>query len=221
MKALKALALATVPVVGAFLCVFLFQVCGAVQQIREDERGVAGQAVSLESQVDATVQHVQTTADAATVTLKSLGRASDSLNATIQTVNRPCGTEKPCGTLADVAKTLNTFRGTAGQVEIAAIHENRNLGTLDGQEATLFGDFHTTLQSTNALVANPAWTGAAVNLQLSAANIAEGTKQGVAIVTDARDEADKLVHPPKKKLTFWGAVMAAAGVMHKFEPPIF
>ena len=221
MKTLKALALATVPVVGAFVCVLLFRASAAIQHSTDEVRGAADGAMALEAQAIATAQHAQATVDAATVTLKSLGRASDSLNATIQTVNRPCGSEQPCGTLADVAKTLNTLRGTAGQVEIAAVHENRNLGTLDAQEAQLFQDAHGTLKSANEAIANPAIAASIANLQSSTANIAEGTKQGVAIITDAREEADKFVHPPKKKLTFWGAIMAAAGVVHKFEPPIF
>jgi len=59
-------------------------------------------------------------------------------------LDRPCGTSKPCGTLADVAKTLGTARGAIGQVEVAAAHENANLTTLYAQEQTLFKDLHTT-----------------------------------------------------------------------------
>lgn len=221
MKALKALALGTVPVVGAFLCVLLFQVCGAIRQIREDERGLAGEAITFESRMNTTALQAQQTVAAATATIQSLGRTSDTLNATLQTVNRPCGAGQACGTLADVAKTLDTVRGTAGQVEVAAIHENRNLGTLDSQEAAIFGSFHKTLQSANAVIADPDLKASLANLQSSTADLAAGTKQGVALVTDAREEADKFVHPPKKKLTFWGAILAAAGVVHKFEPPIF
>jgi hypothetical protein len=70
-------------------------------------------------------------------------------------------------------------------------------------------------------MASPAVTASLANLQASTAAVAVSTKQAAAILTDGREEADKFVHPPKKKLTFWGAVMAAAGVVHKFEPPIF
>src|SRR5208282_2531660 len=52
-------------------------------------------------------------------TLDSINQAAAGLNATIQIVNRPCG-KQACGTLADIAKTLNTVRGTAGEIEIAA-----------------------------------------------------------------------------------------------------
>jgi hypothetical protein len=66
------------------------------------------------------------------------------INGTLTTLNRPCGAGKPCGTLADVAKTLNTIRGTFGQIEVAANHENKQLGTLDAQERQLFADLHGT-----------------------------------------------------------------------------
>lgn len=72
------------------------------------------------------------------------------LNVAIQEVNRPCGGKQACGTLADVAKTLNTLRGTAGQVEVAANHENERLGTMDAQEEQLVGDTHAVLVSAKA-----------------------------------------------------------------------
>lgn len=64
------------------------------------------------------------------------------MNATLEVVNRPCGKVAPCGTLADVNRTLATVRGTFGQVETAARHENAQLTTLDGQERALFADLH-------------------------------------------------------------------------------
>jgi ABC-type transporter Mla subunit MlaD len=87
----------------------------------------------------------------------------------------------PCGTLADLAKTLNTVRGTFGEIRIAANHENRNLGTLDTQEAKLFEDFDgmatrgdTTLDTFNGLLANP-------NVTIMLANGAEFTTTAVAL----------------------------------------
>ena len=83
------------------------------------------------------------------------------LGHSIDLVNAPC-LPAPCGTLADLNRTLATFRGTAGELEKAAMHENRNLGTLDAQEATLFSDFHgtatrmnTSFDTFNALMARP------------------------------------------------------------------
>ncbi len=47
------------------------------------------------------------------------------------------------------------------------------------------------------------------------------TEDGHKITTDAADEVHKLVHPPKVKLGFWGATMAAAKYVHQFSPPLF
>jgi len=63
-------------------------------------------------------------------------------DAVLETMNRPCRKDVSCGTLADIAKTLNTIRGTAGQIEVAARHENKQLATIDMQEAQLYQDLH-------------------------------------------------------------------------------
>lgn len=67
-------------------------------------------------------------------------------NRTLNEINRPCGGGHPCGTLADVAKTLGTIRGATGQLEVAAHHEDSRLAVLDAQEAQIFTDTHTLLQ---------------------------------------------------------------------------
>lgn len=70
------------------------------------------------------------------------GDAADQLSATLATINRPCGSGHPCGTLSDIAKTLATVRGTAGQVEVAARHETKRIDVWDAQEAQLAADTH-------------------------------------------------------------------------------
>jgi hypothetical protein len=78
--------------------------------------------------------------------LASCTDAAHSFQATLEAVNRPCVAGRPCGTLADVNRTLASIRGTFGQVELAAKHENAQLTTLDGQERTLFSDLHGVLR---------------------------------------------------------------------------
>ncbi|MGA7887646.1 MAG: hypothetical protein WCA44_18075 [Acidobacteriaceae bacterium] len=68
--------------------------------------------------------------------------AEQQVAAVAQTIDRPCGAGHACGTLADIGKTLNTIRLTAGQVEIAANHEDRRLAILDAQEAQMAADAH-------------------------------------------------------------------------------
>lgn len=52
-------------------------------------------------------------------------------------------------------------------------------------------------------------------------NTAKITADAARITKDAADEADKLAHPPKVKLGFWGALWAAVKYVHQLEPPLF
>ncbi len=192
------------------------------------------------------------------------------VDATLREINRPCGKKESCGTLADVAKTLNTFRGAAGQLEVAAAHENKQLTTIDKQEAQIYADVHTsltdlhgellnvqeltaslnettqqataTLRSTDHAVKTMDSTIQAAQPVLDNSSIAMGhldalltapdliqamahanamTASGDRIMGDAAFEADKLTHPPKAKLTFWGGVWLVTQKVHSVLPPLF
>lgn len=188
------------------------------------------------------------------------------VDVTLNEVNRPCSGAAACGTLADINKTLATVRGTFGQIEIAARHENQNLGALDKQEATLFADLHSTataaqttlnasagtlnamtgtlgeaqntikragpvLDSANTAIGKFTNTTAALTPRIESildqagpvmTNVQGMTANGNRILKDGADEADKLVHPPVKKLTFFGAIDGAMLWVHSHViPPIF
>jgi hypothetical protein len=50
----------------------------------------------------------------------------------------------------------------------------------------------------------------------------DATMKHIDVVTgDLQFEANKLIHPEKKKLGFWGTIWAGVQVAHKFEPPLF
>lgn len=59
------------------------------------------------------------------------------------------------------------------------------------------------------------------DIRATAKNLASATAHGDAILGDAQVEADKIAHPPKKKLGFWASIYAAAQVVHKLSPPLF
>lgn len=90
-------------------------------------------------------------ADAVTGLVAHANATVNQVNQTLETVNRPCGTRNPCGTLAEVAKTTLAARSTLTHLDMAAAHENRNLTVLDGQERQLFDDAHTTLQNASRM----------------------------------------------------------------------
>lgn len=191
-------------------------------------------------------------------------------NRTLVTINRPCSKDQSCGTLADVAKTLNTIRGTAGQIEIAAKHENGQLSTLDAQERELFADLHAVTVNAQQLTASLTRTSDGAGIALASLNadlltvdetmkaaqpvldstamaaksataaadqvtkilstaaipdtlthVASMTNSGDRILKDGADEADKLTHPPKVKLTFWGALWAVEQKIKSGLPPLF
>jgi hypothetical protein len=152
-------------------------------------------------QAVATLRTLQSTTDAVgkqtTASLKVTDHAAKTLDGattTLDNINRLCheasdeGVDKPCGTLADVNRTLATVRGTFGQIEIAAHHEDRNLSTLDAQEAQLYADFHATTTNLNALVASP-------DVARFLKSSADTSVQVAAIATDVHKEADALTAP--------------------------
>ncbi|HEY5054673.1 MAG TPA: hypothetical protein VII58_00845 [Acidobacteriaceae bacterium] len=87
----------------------------------------------------------------------------------------------PCGTLADLNRTLATFRGVGGEVEKAAIHENKNLTTLDTQEAALFADFHGTAVKVDAILETSNGRLASPDVTVMLANGAKFTTTAVAL----------------------------------------
>lgn len=151
---------------------------------------VAASVFVLLLQLSTVARHVDSAID------QIAGDAAASLagvNSTLESINRGCGVKdaggqiEPCGVLADVNKTLGTIRGTAGQVEIAANHEDRQLGAMDTQERTLFTDVHGELS--DAQKATQALTGteqaATASLQAANALLAEQQPRVDALTSDA------------------------------------
>lgn len=108
--------------------------------------------------------------------LRQWAGVGSSAAATLTAVNRPCSAMVPCGTLADVNRTLATVRGTFGQIEVAARHENRQLGTLDRQERQLFADLHGTATQAQGTLSTLAGTAQALT---ATANEATATTKAV------------------------------------------
>jgi hypothetical protein len=179
---LIALALGTVPCVGAVAIRALWPipaaVSGASAHLNAALDGYTKTGINAGATITAESTRLNTSLDGLDRQVATIGPAVKSLDPillnvkddtaklgrSIDLVNAPC-IPAPCGTLADANRTMATLRGTFGQVEEAAKHENRNLGTLDIQEATLFSDFHgtetranTTLDTFNGLLARPSVT---------------------------------------------------------------
>lgn len=124
-------------------------------------------------------------------------------------------------TLAALTQTAGALTGTANAATttvqgLQPVESNAAalIANVNTQTTPLFAHVDATLQNVNTLVANP-------NIPLMLTHVEGMTASGDGILADAKFEADKFAHPPVKKLTFWGGVMAGAEVVHKFEPPIF
>jgi ABC-type transporter Mla subunit MlaD len=202
---LTALALATVPCVGAVAIRALWEIPEEVSStslsLRATLAGTSGVETHANDTIDLESRRFNQSLDTFDSSLETLDRqvatigpavrridpALDNitddtykLGRTIDLFNAPCA-PAPCGAIANLNKTMATVRGTFGQVEVAANHEDRNLDTLDAQEAALFADFHgtatranTSLDTFNGLLANP-------NVTLMMANGGKFTTTAVAV----------------------------------------
>ena len=117
----------------------------------ENQIGAASEALTGTLDQTTTVMiDVDTAAKHADSTLTKFDAVLDHINAPCRPVKGTVYSvddDKPCGTLADVARTLHTIRGFAGTLEKAGRHVDQSLNTYDTQEAQLYTD-------TNILMAN-------------------------------------------------------------------
>ena len=214
----------SVTVFFGFGSYFLWTTVQSEKQLTVLASGVLAQASGTLIGVSATASQVgfaftsaaasisQTEKDAASVT-KPLAGVASGLQTTVSKLNADC-VPGPCGTLADINKTLNTFRGTSGQIEVAANSFNDNQDKFYKQEDQLYDDTHAGLiKLTNLLDSK--------DLSDSLHHLSGMTASGDLMLVDAQWKEHQHLHPDKVKLTFWGALWAAAKYVHQFEPPIF
>ena len=92
------------------------------------------------------------------------------VDVTLDTINRPCSPSKPCGTLADVNRTLQTARLTMGTVEVAGEHYDRQLYKLDSQEAELAANLNGAVTDARTLLLSGVATAQAATATIQTAN---------------------------------------------------
>lgn len=224
-RILKLMALATIPVCGGFLALLLLQVSSAVVKLGRDESRIA---LKVESALD-TVNRKQSPGIAGgtlTEVDEMLRRTTDLETRADKTLHDadkvsmgeakmlPVWNAQFTQTLTNIDKTVATVNRSATELTQAATP------VLD-QATTTLATANEAVTHLDALASGPEIKDSLKYIAASSESIADGTKQADAILQDAREEADKFTHPPKKKLTFWGGVMATVEVVHKFEPPIF
>lgn len=229
MRILKLIALGCVPALTLCVGVLLLQISGVVEYWRGQSVLLAAGVEDTLAQVNApcsvqgcgtvaglnrSVQRLGSTAAAASLVLQDV-------DGVVGTVNRPCGTKLPCGTLADVAKTLGTARGVMGQTEIAVHSFDAHQDEFYRQEQNLAAAAQTMVADADELITSRVLTESLHNLDTTTAALASATQHADGVLADVHEEADKLVHPAKKKVGFWGALAAGAAYVHKLLPPLF
>jgi hypothetical protein len=136
------------------------------------ERTLANQVSVTFSAANAAIAHVNTATDQVgssfTTAAQSLtqteadvrglttqfGGVAVGLQKTVALVNAPC-VPGPCGTVADISKTLNTGRLAIGEVEIAADDFNKNEARFYAQEDQLYTDADASIKQFDALLDSP------------------------------------------------------------------
>ena len=118
----------------------------------EKVNGVVRGARSIEDATKTKIDATAPTITAATSFMQKLNVSADKLNA-------PCPPDDsdklhPCGTIADVAKTLNTGRHTLGEVEISVHKFNSHEDDLFLQEKDTSAKANAAIDNFNALVSD-------------------------------------------------------------------
>lgn len=138
---------------------------------------------------------------------RGAGVALNQVNTALAKVNQPCmpvkgqkltlADSKDCGTLADVNRMLQTARGTMGTLETAGRHWDKNLDTLDVQEATLFTNARDLLVASTgtANAATKTLHGASLDLSTLNDSIA-ATKPLLEASTAAVSDVDRFINQP-------------------------
>lgn len=209
-----------------FGCYFLWNSIQSEQQITAKTEVVLDHA-------DQTISSLNLTLSVADGTLLQVGSSVQQTSNSVQQVAAKlldnCHPEKghiytadedkPCGTLADIARTLNTIRGTFGVVEKAGNHYDDNLTKYDGQEEDL-------LKNTNALLSNAGTTIDYFhellkshvllldNMQRLAGNTADTVDEVHGVVKDIHVQTTKMNQPKtrQQKILEWMPVIVKGAI---------
>lgn len=211
-------ALATVPVVGACLCLLLFQASALVERVDRDEGTFAAQIQQALTTVNAEcgpVTHCGTLAEVD----KTLTHTSDLIVQTQLAVRRADQVSQTEAALLPVWNQRIT--GTLNGIDTAVGDFDGNQNKLTAAALPVFQQTEKTVADADLVVTSPYITRSLQDLSVGAKAGADSAAQIDATLTDIRVKADELAHPPKKKLGFWGSIWLGAQAIHKLSPPLF
>lgn len=154
--------------------------------------------------------------------LANLDSATAGLNAAVAELNAPCADGRPCGTLADVNRTLASIRLASGQVTTFSLKEQTQVDQVNQQETAIAAGTESDLaklgtaidgikdatDEIGALATNKDLTGS-----LAKTNTALGAVAGMA--TDTEQYWHGILHPKLPK-RIWNALTGAGISVAKF-----
>jgi hypothetical protein len=126
----------------------------------------------------------------------------------------------PCGTLADLNRTLATGRGTMGQLEVSARDFNRHSNTFYDQEAQSSKQLQTAMTDVDKFITAPDLIDTVHQTDAAAMSIAGTTANVDAMTSDGKVWIHQRLYPTKKR-GFVSAMEAVGDFLKHFEPPLF
>lgn len=196
--------------VGACLCFLLFQISSTLPRVVSDLHGLSSEGVASFRSIDKTTGNADALLKAATKRVDALSTTQTKLNTGIDLVTHRltdlCSAPQGCGLIPDASRTLNTARGTMGQVEVAARSFDQHQSIFYQQEADLAKKTETTVDDLDRFVSSPDLLDTLHNLDSSSTALSSTAKHADAVAGDIQFEADRI--QKQKKLGFWAKLVA-------------
>lgn len=212
------IALGTVPVVGIFACLLLFQASSFIERADRDEGSVAAQVQQAFATINAecgVAVHCGTLAEID----KTLTHTSDLI---VQTQLAVRHADAVSQTEAKMLPEWNRrITETLDGIDTAVGDLDDSQNKLTASLVPILNDTDATVRHADELVSSKYVQESLRNIDASTAAIADSAKHADAVAGDIQFVADKLAHPAKKKIGFWSGIWAGAQVIHKLSPPLF
>ncbi len=186
----------------------------AIKAAAQTAAKVGAVADNVDGLISQTKPEIAETLRRANATIANLDKTAAGLNVAVAELNAPC-VPGPCGTLADVNRTLGSVRLASGQVTAFSLHEQTQLDQVNAQETAIADAAQVDLtklggaiDGVNALATNKDLAGS-----LKQTNVALGAVAGMA--TDTEQYWQGVLHP-KWTTRVWNAVTGVAIEAAKF-----
>jgi hypothetical protein len=196
---------------GVLVSVIVFLGFGSflIYRTIQTEETLVPQISATISAANTSITHINSTIDQANKTLSGVSQTTSEvgkqigeftkqasgvavgLQKTVALVNAPC-VPGPCGTVADVAKTLNTSRLAIGQVEIAVNSFDKNQDRFYQQEDKLYADADQSFNHFDSLLTSSDLAGSIHNFNTISSNLGQTT-------TDFQTKFHSFLYPPPCK----------------------